>query len=27
MGALRESYAGQMDFGRASGFVKSRLGG
>jgi uncharacterized protein YqeY len=27
MGALRENYAGQMDFGRASGFVKSRLGG
>ena len=28
MGALREgNYAGQMDFGRASGIVKARLGG
>lgn len=27
MGALRDNYAGQMDFGRASGIVKARLGG
>lgn len=27
MGALRDKYAGQMDFGRASGIVKARLGG
>lgn len=27
MGALRDNYAGQMDFGRASGIVKGRLGG
>lgn len=27
MGALRDNYAGQMDFGRASGIVKTRLGG
>jgi len=26
MGALRESFAGQMDFGKASAIVKSRLG-
>ena len=26
MGALREGYAGQMDFGKASAIVKSRLG-
>ncbi|MBO23111.1 MAG: glutamyl-tRNA amidotransferase [Rhodospirillaceae bacterium] len=27
MGALREGYSGQMDFGKASTIVKSRLGG
>ena len=27
MGALRDNFAGQMDFGRASGIVKARLGG
>ena len=27
MGALREGYAGQMDFGKASAIVKARLGG
>lgn len=27
MGALRDNYAGQMDFGRASGIAKVRLGG
>jgi uncharacterized protein YqeY len=26
MGALREKYAGQMDFGKASGLVKGLLG-
>ncbi|MEP4379218.1 MAG: GatB/YqeY domain-containing protein [Alphaproteobacteria bacterium] len=26
MGALREGYAGQMDFGKASAIVKARLG-
>ncbi|MEL6226296.1 MAG: GatB/YqeY domain-containing protein, partial [Pseudomonadota bacterium] len=25
MGALKEKYAGQMDFGKASGIVKKRL--
>jgi len=27
MGALRENYAGQMDFGKASAIVKARLSG
>ncbi|MDE0780649.1 MAG: GatB/YqeY domain-containing protein [Alphaproteobacteria bacterium] len=27
MGALRDNFAGQMDFSRASGIVKARLGG
>ena len=27
MGALREDYSGQMDFGKASTIMKSRLGG
>ncbi|MEO0729638.1 MAG: GatB/YqeY domain-containing protein [Pseudomonadota bacterium] len=27
MGALKERYAGQMDFGKASGLVKARLAG
>jgi uncharacterized protein YqeY len=26
MGALRAKYAGQMDFGKASGMIKSLLG-
>ena len=26
MGLLREKYAGQMDFGKASALVKARLG-